>query len=100
MSTGVGVIIVGGLRYLQALQFDLVRAALRECEVMVRIVPHITRRLRFLMSIGRASLCPKWTVCSGRWLCGFTVVHWLEDRANGPSESGNTSVCPRTVSSF
>ncbi len=42
-------LIHGGLRYLQQYRFGLVRAALAEREVLLRLAPHIVRPLRFVL---------------------------------------------------
>ena len=47
-------LIHGGLRYLEQRQFRLVRAALREREVLLRAAPHLIRPLRFVLPINEA----------------------------------------------
>ena len=42
-------LIHGGLRYLELLDFDLVRSDMREREVLLRIAPHLVRPLPFLV---------------------------------------------------
>src|SRR5690348_5194054 len=42
-------LIHGGLRYLQHAAFRLVREALSEREVLLRMAPHIVRPLRFML---------------------------------------------------
>ncbi len=42
-------LIHGGLRYLEQYEFRLVREALKEREVLLRIAPHIVRPLRFIL---------------------------------------------------
>ncbi|WP_212524260.1 glycerol-3-phosphate dehydrogenase [Actibacterium sp. MT2.3-13A] len=41
----------GGLRYLEYFEFALVRAALKEREVLLRAMPHISRPLRFVLPL-------------------------------------------------
>ena len=51
-------LIHGGLRYLEHGAFGLVRGALNEREVLLRMAPHLIRPLRFVLplgEIGRAS---------------------------------------------
>ena len=43
----------GGIRYLEQLQFGLVREALREREIILRIAPLVTHRVKFLVPIYR-----------------------------------------------
>ena len=47
-------LIHGGLRYLEQRQFGLVRAALREREVLLRAAPHLIRPLRFVLPVNQA----------------------------------------------
>ncbi len=49
----------GGLRYLEYYEFSLVRKALREREVLLKMAPHIIWPLRFVMP-PVASLRPAW----------------------------------------
>ena len=42
-------LIHGGLRYLEFHAFRLVREALIEREVLIRLAPHLTRTLRFVL---------------------------------------------------
>ena len=54
----------GGLRYLEQYQFRLVREALREREVLLRVAPHIVEPLRFVLPHG-ANQRPGWLIRSG-----------------------------------
>ena len=60
-------LIHGGLRYLEYGEFRLVAKALAEREHVLRIAPHITRPLRFVMP-HVASLRPRWMIRLGLWL--------------------------------
>ncbi len=64
-------LIHGGLRYLENMEFSLVRESLREREIMLRIAPHLTRPIRFVMphvsGKGRAAR-PAWLIRLGLWL--------------------------------
>ena len=51
-------LIHGGLRYLEHYEFGLVRAALREREVLLRAAPHLIRPLRFVLPINEARRSP------------------------------------------
>jgi glycerol-3-phosphate dehydrogenase len=44
-------LIHGGLRYLEHYEFGLVRAALKEREVLLRAAPHLIRPLRFVLPV-------------------------------------------------
>ena len=49
-------LIHGGLRYLEMLDFRLVRMDLRERETLLRIAPHLVKPLEFIMPFYRSSL--------------------------------------------
>src|SRR5215470_14592137 len=63
-STG---LIHGGLRYLEYCDFRLVREALREREVLLRIAPHIVRPLRIVLP-HRRGLRPAWLLRLGLFI--------------------------------
>jgi glycerol-3-phosphate dehydrogenase len=60
-------LIHGGLRYLEQLDFRLVREALIEREVIWAIAPHIVRPLRFVLP-HQAGLRPAWVLRTGLFL--------------------------------
>ncbi len=60
-------LIHGGLRYLEQYEFRLVREALREREVLLRLAPHIIRPLIFVLPHD-ASMRPAWMIRAGLWL--------------------------------
>src|SRR5437016_11739368 len=60
-------LIHGGLRYLEYYEFNLVRKALQEREVLLRAAPHIIRPLRFVMPHS-ADLRPAWMIRAGLFL--------------------------------
>ena len=60
-------LIHGGLRYLEFMQFGLVRKALAEREVLLGIAPHIMWPLRFVMPHD-SSLRPAWMIRAGLFL--------------------------------
>lgn len=60
-------LIHGGLRYLEFMEFGLVRKALAEREVLFSIAPHIMYPLRFVMPHD-ASLRPAWMIRAGLFL--------------------------------
>jgi glycerol-3-phosphate dehydrogenase len=57
-------LIHGGLRYLEHGWFRLVREALAEREVMLRMAPHIVRPMRFVLPV-EAGMRPLWTLRLG-----------------------------------
>ncbi len=60
-------LIHGGLRYLEQYEFRLVREALREREVLLRLAPHIIRPLLFVLPHD-AGMRPAWMIRAGLWL--------------------------------
>jgi len=60
-------LIHGGLRYLEYYEFNLVRKALIEREVLLRAAPHIMRPLRFVMPHARGQR-PAWLIRAGMLL--------------------------------
>jgi glycerol-3-phosphate dehydrogenase len=60
-------LIHGGLRYLEYYDFRLVREALREREVLLRLAPHIIWPLRFVLPHAHA-VRPAWLVRAGLFL--------------------------------
>ena len=60
-------LIHGGLRYLEQFEFRLVREALREREVLLRLAPHIIRPLMFVLPQD-AGMRPAWMIRAGLWL--------------------------------
>jgi len=60
-------LIHGGLRYLEYREFRLVREALREREILLRIAPHLVSPLRFLVPQGPGSR-PRWMMRLGLFL--------------------------------
>ncbi len=57
----------GGLRYLEQYEFRLVREALAEREVLLRIAPHIVWPMRFVLP-HRPSMRPRWLIRAGLFL--------------------------------
>jgi glycerol-3-phosphate dehydrogenase len=60
-------LIHGGLRYLEQYEFRLVREALQEREVLLRIAPHIIHPLEFILPHDD-SMRPAWMVRIGMWM--------------------------------
>jgi glycine/D-amino acid oxidase-like deaminating enzyme len=57
-------LIHGGLRYLEQYEFKLVREALQEREVLLRLAPHIIRPLLFVLPHD-VSMRPVWMIRAG-----------------------------------
>lgn len=60
-------LIHGGLRYLENFDFRLVREALAEREILMRIAPHLVHPLRFVLP-HHSGLRPAWMLRIGLWL--------------------------------
>jgi len=60
-------LIHGGLRYLEQYEFRLVREALAEREVLLRIAPHIVWPMRFVLP-HRPEMRPRWMIRAGLFL--------------------------------
>jgi glycerol-3-phosphate dehydrogenase len=60
-------LIHGGLRYLEQYEFRLVREALAEREVILRIAPHLVKPLRFVMPLA-GDMRPAWMIRTGLFL--------------------------------
>ncbi len=60
-------LIHGGLRYLEQYEFRLVREALQEREVLLRLAPHIIRPLLFVLPHS-PEMRPAWMIRTGLWL--------------------------------
>jgi glycerol-3-phosphate dehydrogenase len=82
-------LIHGGLRYLEQLEFSLVRKALAEREVLLRSAPHIMHALRFVMPHDPA-MRPAWMIRTGL----FLYDHLARRKVLGPSCAVDLSVHP------
>src|SRR3954466_2815429 len=60
-------LIHGGLRYLEQGWFRLVREALTEREVMLRMAPHVIRPMRFVLPV-EAGMRPLWMLRLGLFI--------------------------------
>jgi len=60
-------LIHGGLRYLEMYEFRLVREALQERDVLLKIAPHLVRPMRFILPHHRG-LRPRWLLRTGLFL--------------------------------
>ena len=60
-------LIHGGLRYLENFEFSLVRASLRERDILIKIAPHIIREMRFILP-HHNKLRPVWLLKLGMLL--------------------------------
>ncbi|MGE3246994.1 MAG: glycerol-3-phosphate dehydrogenase, partial [Beijerinckiaceae bacterium] len=75
-------LIHGGLRYLEQYEFRLVREALTEREILMRMAPHIVRPMRFVLPHA-PGMRPKWMLRLGLFL-----YDWLGKRVTLPASHG------------
>jgi glycerol-3-phosphate dehydrogenase len=61
----------GGLRYLENLEFGLVREALQERSVQLKSSPHLVHPLKFIIPVYKTDKRPLWKVKLGVWLYDF-----------------------------
>ncbi|NBT28833.1 MAG: glycerol-3-phosphate dehydrogenase [Gammaproteobacteria bacterium] len=66
-SSGSTKLVHGGLRYLEYYEFDLVRKALKEREVLWRLAPHIIYPMRFVLP-HVAGMRPRWLLRLGLFI--------------------------------
>ena len=91
-------LIHGGLRYLEHYEFRLVREALAEREVLLRLAPHIIRPLRFVLPHDPATGRNWWVLRAGlflydhlggrRTLPGSRALDLTRDAAGAPLRPG------------
>ena len=88
-TAGSSRLIHGGLRYLEMLDFGLVRMDLRERETLLRIAPHLVKPLEFLIPFYHRSLFHRAKLHAGMLL--YDVLSYDKSlpryRALGPSET-------------
>lgn len=73
-------LIHGGLRYLETGQFGLVRECLRERDILLRIAPHLVRRVPFHIPVYRHSRRRAWKIRAGLSL--YALLNGLQ-RSSG-----------------
>src|SRR5512138_2162977 len=76
-------LIHGGLRYLEMLDFGLVRMDLKERETLLHIAPHLVRPLAFLVPFYRRNLFYRFKLRVGMWL-----YDWLSFDKSLPNHKG------------
>ncbi len=73
-------LIHGGLRYLETLEFDLVKEALRERFIQLKSAPHLVRPLRLIIPVYKDSARPMWMLRLGVFLYDFLSGRCLIER--------------------
>jgi glycerol-3-phosphate dehydrogenase len=74
-------LIHGGLRYLELMDFRLVRESLREKKTLERLAPHLVRPLPFLVPVYRGGTRGLVTVRIGMWLYDLLTPGKSRDRS-------------------
>src|SRR6476469_281890 len=85
-------LIHGGLRYLEMLDFGLVRMDLRERETLLRIAPHLVKPLEFILPFYGSSL---WYRCKMK--LGMMLYDFLSYRKSLPRHRFITSAELATI---
>ncbi|NOT09236.1 MAG: glycerol-3-phosphate dehydrogenase/oxidase [Gemmatimonadales bacterium] len=67
-------LIHGGLRYLEQGRFHLVREALRERQILLRLAPHLVRPIPFLFPTFQGERVPRWKLATGLTLYDLFAV--------------------------
>lgn len=74
-------LIHGGLRYLEHYEFGLVRKALRERDLLLRLAPHIIWPLNFIMPYD-PSMRPAWMIYMGLYLYDILASGYLPAKSH------------------
>lgn len=88
-------LIHGGLRYLEHFEFSLVKKALNEREVLLKIAPHITKPLSFRLP-HQKHLRPYWMIRLGLFLYDNLAKRFTSSASKGIKFSKN-SVLNRSI---
>jgi glycerol-3-phosphate dehydrogenase len=67
-------LIHGGLRYLRSFQLKLVRYDLKEREILLKIAPHLVRRLQFIIPLPRTETFYRLSLPLGLWLYDLLAI--------------------------
>ena len=86
-------LIHGGLRYLEHYEFRLVREALAEREVLLRLAPHIIWPLRFVLP-HRPEMRPRWMIRAGLFLYDHLARRATLPGAQGFATAGHPLAAP------
>lgn len=73
----------GGLRYLEHFEFDLVAESLRERSIQLKIAPHLSRALAFVIPVYRGDARPLWMMRIGVMLYQLLSGRWSLGRHRG-----------------
>jgi glycerol-3-phosphate dehydrogenase len=82
-------LIHGGLRYLEYLEFNLVRESLREREILLRVAPHLVQPLPLLIPIYAGGSRRFWEIKAGMIL--YDLLSW--DKSLPPHQMFSVQEC-------
>ena len=92
-------LIHGGLRYLEYYEFRLVREALAEREVLLKIAPHIARPMRFCLPY-RPQLRPAWVIRIGLFFYDHLSARVSLPGSKSVRFTGNSALKPEFRKGF
>ena len=92
-------LIHGGLRYLEHYEFRLVREALAEREVLLKMAPHIARPMRFCLPY-RPHLRPAWMIRIGLFFYDHLSTRVSLQGSNGIRFGSNSPLRPEFTKGF
>ncbi len=92
-------LIHGGLRYLEYYEFRLVREALKERDVLLRIAPNLVTPMRFILP-HRSHLRPSWMIRSGLFLYDTLAGRSVLERSKQLSLKGDPRTNPALTKGF
>jgi glycerol-3-phosphate dehydrogenase len=71
----------GGIRYLENLDFELVKEALFEKNLWLKLTPHLVKEKRFYLPVYKDSLRPLWQMSIGVFL--YDLLSFFKNSAHG-----------------
>ena len=73
-------LIHGGLRYLENLEFGLVRESLKERFIQLKSSPHLVRKLKLVIPVYRSDKRPLWMMRLGVWVYDFLSRKYMIEK--------------------
>lgn len=87
-------LIHGGLRYLEHLEFDLVRESLKERSIQLKSAPHLVKPLPFIIPVYKTDKRPLWMIRLGVALYDFLSGPYLINRHRSLSRKEIKALVP------
>ena len=98
-SSGSSKLVHGGLRYLEHYEFNLVRKALKEREILLNKAPHIIKPLRFRLP-HRPHLRPAWMIRIGLFMYDHLSKLVTLKGSHGVRFGNNSPLIPQITQGF